>query len=295
MTKNKISVMAMLLLISCFWIASPTTSAYEKPSSNTSHDVEIIRDLPYIDTPEADPIKHKLDLYLPPGRKDFPVLVFVHGGGWTHGDKKFWFDIYGKFGLAFAKKGIGVAVINYRLIPKTTHEQQVRDVAKAISWVSRNIGKYGGNSGQLFLAGHSAGGHLVSLIGCNSEWLREAGLETNLIKGIISISGVFDVRPDLLLFNVVFGKSTQDREKASPISHVKPGLPPFLILHGDYELPQCDGTCARQFFHKLEECHVNCKLHSISQRDHMSIIARISENNDPAQQTVLEFIQSHKP
>ena len=105
MTKNKISVMAMLLLVSCFWIASPTTSAFEKPSSNTSHDVEIIRDLPYIDTPEADPIKHKLDLYLPPGRKDFPVLVFVHGGGWTHGDKKFWFDIYGKFGLAFAKRG----------------------------------------------------------------------------------------------------------------------------------------------------------------------------------------------
>jgi len=295
MAKNRILVVAILLLISCFWIAFPSASAFEEPVSSSPRDVEIIRDLAYVDTPDADPVKHKLDLYLPPGRKDFPVLVFVHGGGWSHGDKKFWFDVYGKFGTAFAKKGIGVAVINYRLIPKTTHEHQVRDVAKAISWVSRNIGKYGGNSSQLFLAGHSAGGHLVSLVGCNSDWLREAGLETNLIKGIVSISGVFDVRPDLLLFNVVFGKSTQDREKASPITHVKQGLPPFLILHGDHELPQCDGPCAKLFFQKLEESQVSCKLNPIAHRDHMSIIARISENNDPAQQAVLEFIQSTKP
>lgn len=285
---------ANFVLFLCFIGSFPST-ACEGSVANDPKNVDVIRDLPYVESADADPIKHKLDLYLPPGRKDFPVLVFVHGGGWTHGDKKFWFDIYGKFGTAFARKGIGVAVINYRLIPSTTHEHQIRDVARAINWVSKNVSKYGGNTGQLFLAGHSAGGHLVSLISSNTTYLRELGLDSSLIKGVISISGVFDVRPNILLFDLVFGKNSQDREKASPITHVKPGLPPFLILHGDHELPQCDGPCARQFFQKLEECHVHCKLQPINHRDHMSIIARIAENNDPAQQAVLEFIQSNKP
>ena len=257
--------------------------------------IEVIRDLAYLEGNDTDPKKHKLDLYLPPGRKDFPLLVFVHGGGWSHGDKNFWFDLYGKIGRSFAGQGIGVAVINYRLAPKTKHPDQAHDVAHAIGWLHKNIAKYGGVAEKLYLAGHSAGGHLVSLVASDEHYLTAAGLTRSVIKGVISISGVYDVQPDILLFDMVFGKNAEQRAKASPITHVRPGLPPFLIVHGDHELPQCDGPCAELFHQKLKEHQVVCKLLPIAHRDHMSIVARISEANDPGQQAILHFIRTSKP
>lgn len=281
--------LTVLLACVCCSFVSTACPAGDMPS------VEVIRDLSYVEDNQADPIKHKLDLYLPSGRKAYPLLVFVHGGGWTHGDKNYWFDLYGKVGKAFAQQGIGVAVINYRLAPNIKHPDQSKDVAKAIAWSHKNIEKFGGNARELYLAGHSAGGHLVSLVSTDAHYLKEAGLEPGVIKGVIPISAVYDVQPDILLFDMVFGKNAQIRTQASPIMHVKPGLPPFLMLHGDHELPQCDGPCAQQFQHKLEESHVTCKLLPIANRDHMSIIAKLSEPNDPGQLAIVNFIRTSKP
>lgn len=256
---------------------------------------ELVRDIPYFESSTADVKKHKLDLYLPAARKDFPVLVFVHGGGWSHGDKNFWFDLYGKLGRAFASEGIGVAVINYRLSPKVMNPEQATDVAHAIGWVSRNIAKYGGKPEQLYLAGHSAGGHLVSLVSSDPSYLDKVGLKPGNIQGVVSISGVYDVQDENPLFAKVFGKEVDKRHLCSPITHVKEGLPPFLILHGDHELPYCDGPCAEKFYGKLKDCKNTCRLLPIPQRDHMSIIARIAETNDPGQQAILQFVRTSKP
>ena len=257
--------------------------------------VELVRDITYYESPSADARKHKLDLYLPASRRDFPVVVFVHGGGWSQGDKNYWFDLYGKIGRSFAGEGIGVAVINYRLSPKVMNPEQASDVAQAIGWVSKNISKYGGKPEQLFLAGHSAGGHLVSLVSSDPTYLEKVGLKPGNVNGVISISGVYDVQDDNPLFERVFGKTIDKRHLCSPINHVKEGLPPFLILHGDHELPFCDGPCAEKFYGKLKDCRNNCRLMPIPERNHMSIIARIAETNDPGQQAILQFIRTSKP
>jgi len=281
----------MLRAVTAFLLLALLTLA----TSAETPAVEVIRDLAYHEGKDADPVKHKLDLYLPPGRKDYPLLVFVHGGGWLHGDKNFWFDLYGKIGRSFAGQGIGVAVINYRLAPKSKHPDQANDVAEAIGWLYKNIAKYGGKAEQLFLAGHSAGGHLVSLVASDPRFLQAVGMSRTSIKGVISISGVYDVKPDVILFDKVFGTDADERAKASPITHVQAGLPPFLIVHGDHELPQCDGPCAEIFYHKLQDARVTCKLLPIAKRDHMSIIARVSEANDPGQLAILQFIRTSKP
>src|SRR5438876_6275795 len=70
-----------------------------------STEVQIIRDIPYYEGADADKVKHKLDLFLPKGQKDFPVLFFVHGGAWMHGDKSF-LGIYSAVGMFFARHGI---------------------------------------------------------------------------------------------------------------------------------------------------------------------------------------------
>ncbi len=122
--------------------------------------VGIVKDIAYFEGKDADLQKHKLDLYLPKEKKDFPVLLYVHGGGWSEGDRSLW----GQIGEICVTHGIGAVVISYRLSPKFKPPVQVQDVARAFAWTQRNISKYGGRADQIFLCGHSAGGHLVALL-----------------------------------------------------------------------------------------------------------------------------------
>src|SRR5206468_3096567 len=116
--------------------------------------------------------KHRLDLYLPEGKSDAPVLFFVHGGGWTVGDKNL-FGIAARLGKTLARRGIGLVSINYRLSPKVKHPEHIRDVARAFAWTHQNIGTYGGCKEEIFLCGHSAGGHLVALLSTDTQYLGE--------------------------------------------------------------------------------------------------------------------------
>src|SRR6476661_4000879 len=80
-------------------------------AQEAKYEVEKHLNLAYNTAKDADPVRHKLDLYVPKGAKDFPVMVFVHGGMWRSGNK----ELYAPLGETFAKQGIGTAVINYRL------------------------------------------------------------------------------------------------------------------------------------------------------------------------------------
>src|SRR5205809_2087088 len=141
-----------------------------------STEVQIVRDIPYYDGADADKVKHKLDLFLPKGQKDFPVLFFVHGGAWRHGDKNF-LGAYSSLGKFYARRGIGTVVTNYRLSPKVIHPEHIKDVARAFAWTVKNISKYGGDPTSLFLCGHSAGGHLVSLLATDRSYLKAEGID----------------------------------------------------------------------------------------------------------------------
>src|SRR3954447_18302528 len=111
-----------LLLVPLFLVA-PAFADGPKPAgplpAAKPFEVEVLTDLDYYKGPEADKIKHKLDLFLPKGHKDFPILFFVHGGAWRQGDKSF-LGFYTSLGNFYARHGIGTVVINYRLSPKVT-------------------------------------------------------------------------------------------------------------------------------------------------------------------------------
>src|SRR5581483_10396907 len=138
------------------------------PAAAGAFEVARHTDIPYRTDKDADKERHKLDVYLPKGKKEFPVLFFVHGGGWKSGNKSW----YGALGHAFAQAGIGVVLTNYRLSPQVKHPAHVQDVAKAFAWTCANIGKYGGRADRLFVCGHSAGGHLVALLATDPEYLK---------------------------------------------------------------------------------------------------------------------------
>src|SRR5256885_11412708 len=100
---------------------------------------QVQRDICYREGSEDS--KHRVDLFLPPG-SGWPILVFIHGGGLSSGDKALKVsgaDVYGNIGRFYAAQGIGVAVINYRLQPNVNWREQVEDVAHAIAWVHSHL------------------------------------------------------------------------------------------------------------------------------------------------------------
>jgi hypothetical protein len=157
---------------------------------------QVHKNLSYGTDAEAHEPKHRLDLYIPKER-GWPVLIFVHGGEWKRGDKDLRFggaDPYGNIGRFYAARGIGVAVINYRLQPAVTWRDQVKDVVHAVGWVYQHAKEYGGNARALFVSGHSSGAQLASFAALDHELLQESGLPSGVPCGVISVSGApFDV------------------------------------------------------------------------------------------------------
>src|SRR5262245_6293776 len=159
--------------------------------------VETLRGVAYYQGTDADDVRHRLDLFLPKGARDFPVVVLVHGGAWSMGDNRCC-GLYSSVGEFLASQGIGAVLPNYRLAPGVQHPGQIKDVARAFAWTRNHIAEYGGCPNKLFLAGHSAGGHLAALLATDERYLRSEGLATSDIKGVMPISGVYRIPPGKL-------------------------------------------------------------------------------------------------
>jgi acetyl esterase/lipase len=251
-------------------------------------EVETVKDVAYVEGASADPDKQKLDLYLPKGQKDFPVLMFVHGGSWRSGDRK----MYAPLGNILAKNGIGTVIISYRLSPKVQHPGHIQDVARAFAWTCANIAKHGGRPDQVFTCGHSAGGHLVALLGTDESYLKAEKRGFADLKGVIAISGVYSIFPGAI-FESAFGKNEEAVKNASPLKHVKENLCPFCLLYAEKEYPTLD-LMAEQMGKALKDCKCDASITKLKDRDHVSIIRKAaSDETDPAVQAIFEFMAKH--
>jgi acetyl esterase/lipase len=265
---------------------APASAPPAKPARGA---VRALKDITYYDGPGQHKVKHKLDLFLPEGRSGFPVLLFVHGGAWVHGDKNT-FGFYSALGVSLAKQGVGVAVTNYRLSPQVKHPEHVKDVARAFAWLHKNIGKYGGSPDRLFVSGHSAGGHLVSLLATDESYLKALGLTARAIRGVIPISGVYRIPDDFL--PSVFGTDAELRKQASPIRHARAGLPPFLILYADKDFASCGRKPSEEFCKALKGKGARAETLEIKDSNHYWIIVRAALPGNPVPEAILKFIRA---
>jgi acetyl esterase/lipase len=247
--------------------------------------VEVRKNITYYAGEDADKYRHRLDLYLPAGRKDVPVLIFVHGGGWRTGIK----EQYAQIGDAFAARGIATAVINYRLSPKVEHPGHVRDVARAFAWARQHIAEYGGRPDAIFLSGHSSGGHLVALLGSDPRYLQEAGASFGDVKGVIPISGPFVVSARAGLFGPEAALHPDLVRAASPLAHVAGGHPPFLILYGDGDAGSTRDD-AEKMAAALKSGGTRAEAREIAPRNHMQMVLELVRPDDPGARAIVEFI-----
>jgi acetyl esterase/lipase len=185
-----------------------------------------------------DPLQ-TLDLWRPTGHAPAPLIIFVHGGGWTRGDKD------NATGAAKVNhllgRGFAVASIDYRLVPAATVEQQAADVALALSWLRAHAAAYGVDPDRIVLMGHSAGAHLVALVGTDPFYLAAVGLDYRALRGVVPIDGAaYDVPKQIAdagsfmhdTYVQAFGADPARQNRLSPtLQAAAPNAPAFLLLH----------------------------------------------------------------
>ena len=197
---------------------------------SASADVLTVTDVPYTEKEDAySQERLKLDISYPSDSDSTlsPVIVWFHGGGLTGGDKFIPAQLEGQ--------GYVVVAPNYRLIPEAGVSDCIDDAAEAVVWTIRNIKDYGGDPTLIFIAGHSAGGFLTSMVGLDKSCLARYGIDADSIAGLIPYSGqVITHFSDRKMKGM--SELTPWVDDNSPLYHVRPDAPPYIIITGDAEL-----------------------------------------------------------
>jgi arylformamidase len=166
----------------------------------------------YLDRRYGEQPGETLDIF--PARKgDGSCMMFIHGGYWRALDKK----DFSYLAPAWVDAGVSLVVVNYDLCPRVTMDEIVRQMLRASRWLWLNAEQYGMDPDRLYVAGHSAGGHLTAMLMCALFPAFDRALPKDLWKGALAISGLYDLRP-LLSVDWLNGDLRLDAESALTLS-----------------------------------------------------------------------------
>lgn len=202
-----------------------------------------------------------LDVYYPAEIKNFPVVIWFHGGGLTGGEKE--------IPDVLKEKGFAIVSVNYRLSPKVKAPTYIEDAAAAFAWVFKNIKNYGGDTSLIFVAGYSAGGYLTKMIGLDKKWLAVHGVDADKIAGLISLSGQaithFTIREERGI------PGTQPIiDELAPLYHVRKDASPLILITGDRELELLGRYEENAYLMRMMKLngHQKTKLYELDGYDH---------------------------
>ncbi len=277
MLKNVFVVWGLLAFIFFDWLNAQSFTFQE------------IRDIPYYQGEDFHPKKHRLDLYLPKIDSLAPVVLFVHGGAWVFGDRNvFGLEIFfSQVGRYLASQGIAVAILSYRLGPRYKHPAQVVDIARAFRFLQEHIVDYRGDPNRLFLMGYSAGGHLVSLLAMQEKWLLDEGCSFAQIKGVINISGLYDLTKAKGVARYTFGEELQN---ASPLFHTKFVPFPIQLIQAEKD-PRMLLESGLDFEIALKNHQVKVERNIIPERNHFTLVSSLGKKQDLTSNLILKFIR----
>ncbi len=229
--------MKRISVLLAFFLSVPV---YSDPNFEVTHQNGI-------EFAKPDGIPLLLDLHLPRGVENPPLIVWIHGGGWKGGSRT------GNKMAWVAKYGYAMASIEYRLSQEAIFPAQIHDCKGAVRWLRANAAKYSYNADKIVVGGSSAGGHLVALMGTSADVVELEGStagnadQSSRVQAVVDYYGPTDFvvrsknQPAKTeqegggVFHLLGGKATENIELAklaSPITHISKDDPPFLILHG---------------------------------------------------------------
>ncbi len=255
-------------------------------------EVRIVRELPYRPATEADDYARtrcRLDLYLPAKAKDFPCIVWFHGGGLETGSK----GGERKWGPSLARAGIALAAVDYRLSPQAVYPAYLQDAAAAVAWVHAHIAEHGGDPRSVFVSGHSAGGWLTGMVTLDKRWLAAAGMDANLLAGALPVSGQMITHSTGRKERGI-PRSTEVVDEAAPLTHVRADAPPMLLITGDHDMAKRSDENRRLHEALAKAGCTTARFQEFKDRDHGSIKTRMLDADDPARLAFIAFIEQHR-
>jgi acetyl esterase/lipase len=193
------------------------------------------------------------------------------------------------------------------LLPKVEMDVLIRDVAKSLGWVHKNIAKYGGDPERIFVMGHSAGAQLAALLCIDDRYLKAEGVSFDVLKGCVPVDGDTYDLPAIIVtaemrqtvhrlplpefgHRVKFGNDPKKHIDFSAVTHVAKGkgIPPFLILH---VAGHPDVTAqARRLGAVLQEAEVPVRVFGASETTHNKLNADLGLPDDPATKELFRFL-----
>ncbi len=246
------------------------------------------RDVAYGDGP-----RRTLDVYRPialPTKA--PVVVFVYGGSWREGSK----DDYRFVADALTAHGIVVVIPDYRVFPEVSYPDFIDDTAAAVAWTFREIERYGGDAGRIFVTGHSAGAYNAAMVAFDPRWLLRYGLVPKQLRGFVGLAGPYDFLPiEDAGAKAVFHWPATPRD-SQPIEHVTPQSVPSLLIAArkDSFVDPVQNTLAMAAALKAAGVDVTVDLHD--RVDHVTLVgamARPLRFLAPVEQEFVDFVLSH--
>lgn len=172
--------------------------------------------------------RQRLDVYAPEAPGTRPVVVFFYGGSWRSGHR----GEYAFVGNALASRDVVAVIPDYRLYPEVTFPGFVEDAALAVAWVHEHAGDLGADPTRLFLAGHSAGGHLAVLVALDPRYLAAHRLDTAVLKGVVGLAGPYDFLPFTSHGTREAMGPEEGWPRTQPVAFARGGAPALLLLHG---------------------------------------------------------------
>ena len=232
------------LVTACFIAITVHANA----QATTTYPLVEHNNIQYYSTPSPDSSLTQLNLILPEGVENPPVLIWIGQGAWAYVNK----DVEMNICRQIAKTGIAVVSVQHRLSPALLgekkryegikHPQHIIDVSHAFAWVYHNAEKYGYDQQNIFVGGFSSGAHLSALLAMDNRYLKARGLSNKMIKAIIPVGGGFDIpdyKKQLIAedpnyeqnhINVVFGETEEEQIDASPVTYIDSLITPILLI-----------------------------------------------------------------
>lgn len=263
--------------------------------------VREVWNLPYTYHPGVPLEEMAMDLFIPEGARDCPVLIYCHGGGWAAGNK----NGIGPKSLYFASSGILVASVNYRLGEVRPRRSGATDIADAIRFLHHEVGPLGGDPNRIFIMGHSAGAHLAALAICDPNLLARDAQANAAVRGLILLDSAAYDTPAMLgsgtvsSFENVFGHSTDNWIAVSPyqLALKRTALPPMMLacstVDPDPRNLATRATSAQHLADAVRKSGSSATIIQVPGRDHYNIDTSMGQPDDPLMPLILKFIQDN--
>jgi len=280
--------------VAIFAICAPPAAAQPKDSPPDMKAVLGPDTVARLDLAYGKDGNQKLDLYRPKAGTGMPVVMFVHRGEWTKGDKSE-VSYKPKF---LAENGVVFVSVNYRLYPAARHPAHTDDVAAAVRWVHDHIAEHGGDPKKIVLMGHSAGCHLATLVALDPKYLAKVKLKPADLRGVIAWSGgAYDLVEKVAqggsykqhIINA-FGPEEAVWKEASPVTHAKNGAaaPPFLFAAHEQGNPA--HQAAERLAKLIRDAKGKAEVIVLENRNHQTAIHLIGAPGDTTGEVLLKFV-----